>query len=144
MIRAVLDADVRICALLKPAGVPGRLLRPFLEDAAFELVLTPGIAAVTVRALAYPKIRRRLPPGFVPADRVEDLAVLAVVVEDGTIPGVCRDPEDDRYLAAAAAGGAGYLMTGDEDLLALREFEGVLVLPPRRFLERLAGGEGRP
>lgn len=134
MVRAVLDANVLLSALLRPAGPPGRILRAFLEEGAFEVVMTPGIAAEVERALGYPRLRRRLPAGFVAADWVEDLALLSVLVEDGVPPGVCRDPEDDRYLAAARAGGASFLVTGDDDLLSLREHAGVLVVTPRQFL----------
>ncbi|MCK6480574.1 MAG: putative toxin-antitoxin system toxin component, PIN family [Planctomycetes bacterium] len=140
MLRAVLDANVLISALLRPAGPPGEILRRFLEEGAFELVLTPGIAAETARALAYPGIRKRLPAGFVPEDWVEDLALLAIVVEDGPAARVCRDPADDRYLAAAAAGGAVFLVTGDDDLLVLREHAGVLLVTPRQFLGVVPGG----
>jgi putative PIN family toxin of toxin-antitoxin system len=100
------------------------------------------MAAEAARALRYPKIRRRLPPGFVPEEWIEDLAVAAVLVADGPGPGICRDPADEIYLAAAVAAGAGFLVTGDDDLLALREHGGVAVVAPRRFLEILAAGGG--
>ncbi len=49
----------------------------------------------------------------------------------------CRDPDDDWVLATAAAGEAEAIVTGDEDLLVLREHQDVLILKPRQFLERL-------
>ena len=48
---------------------------------------------------------------------------------------VCRDPDDDRVLAAAIAGEAEAIVTGDADLLVLEAFEGVRILAPRGFLE---------
>lgn len=48
---------------------------------------------------------------------------------------VCRDPDDDRVLAAAIRGEAEAIVTGDDDLLVLEAFEGVLILTPREFLE---------
>ena len=48
---------------------------------------------------------------------------------------VCRDPDDDRVLAAALAGEAEAIVTGDGDLLVLGAFEGVEILTPRGFLE---------
>lgn len=144
MARAVLDANVLVSALLKPGGTPGTVLRLLLEEDAFELVLTPGIIEETIRALGYPKLRRLLPADLVPSDWVENLAVLAVLVEDRPFPGVCRDPDDDRTLAAAVAARAEFLVTGDDDLLALREHGGVLVVTPRRFLDLLSrGGRAR-
>ncbi len=48
---------------------------------------------------------------------------------------VCRDPDDDRVLAAAIAGEAEALVTGDGDLLVLGAFQGVRIVSPREFLE---------
>lgn len=59
-------------------------------------------------------------------------------VESPSLPApVCRDPDDDDVLATAIAGGAEAIVTGDGDLLALETFQGIAVLTPRAFLERL-------
>ena len=49
---------------------------------------------------------------------------------------VCRDVDDDKFLALAAAGRADALISGDRDLLVLGSHEGVPVLTPSQFLER--------
>jgi putative PIN family toxin of toxin-antitoxin system len=46
---------------------------------------------------------------------------------------VCRDADDDHVLAAAVGGGVDCLITGDEDLLVLREFQGIPILRPADF-----------
>lgn len=48
----------------------------------------------------------------------------------------CRDPDDDWVLATAVAGAADAIVTGGDDLLSLREFEGIKILTPREFIER--------
>ncbi|MBP9914187.1 MAG: putative toxin-antitoxin system toxin component, PIN family [Opitutaceae bacterium] len=50
---------------------------------------------------------------------------------------VCRDPDDDLVLATAIAAQAEVIVTGDQDLLVLRQHEGVRILTPRQFLEML-------
>jgi len=50
---------------------------------------------------------------------------------------VCRDRSDDVVLATALAGKAEMILTGDEDLLVLKEFRGIRILSPRQFLEIL-------
>ncbi|MBN8248873.1 MAG: putative toxin-antitoxin system toxin component, PIN family [Verrucomicrobia bacterium] len=45
----------------------------------------------------------------------------------------CRDPDDDRVLAAATAGHCEYLITRDNDLLALVEYRGVRIMRLREF-----------
>jgi putative PIN family toxin of toxin-antitoxin system len=48
---------------------------------------------------------------------------------------VCRDRDDDLVLAAAVNAGCSYLVTGDKDLLALKNFAGMDVVTPRKFAE---------
>jgi uncharacterized protein len=50
---------------------------------------------------------------------------------------VCRDKGDDVVLATALAGKAYVIVTGDDDLLVLKEFRRVRILSPRQFLELL-------
>ena len=51
-------------------------------------------------------------------------------------PPACRDPDDDWVLATALAGEAEAIVTGDDDLLALRHYHEIAIVSPRRFLER--------
>ena len=50
---------------------------------------------------------------------------------------VCRDPDDDVVLATALSGRADLIVTGDNDLLVLKQFRGIRILSPRRILEIL-------
>jgi putative PIN family toxin of toxin-antitoxin system len=54
-----------------------------------------------------------------------------------TIPAVTRDPKDDYLLAYAVVGEADFLVSGDEDLLVLRQVQGVRICRPREFLDQL-------
>lgn len=44
---------------------------------------------------------------------------------------VCRDPDDDNILAAAISH---CIITGDKDLLVLKQHEGINIFNPRDFL----------
>jgi putative PIN family toxin of toxin-antitoxin system len=50
----------------------------------------------------------------------------------------CRDPDDDSLLGSAAAGGVEYLVTGDDDLLSLGQYQEVAIVDARHFLAVLA------
>lgn len=51
----------------------------------------------------------------------------------GTPPQACRDADDDLVLAAAIAARCSYLVTGDKDLLVLKQFNDVAIVTPGEF-----------
>ena len=60
----------------------------------------------------------------------------ATVVTPARLPKpICRDPDDDAVLATALAAHAEFILTGDADLLVLKEFEGIRIISPRQFVE---------
>jgi predicted nucleic acid-binding protein len=58
VLRVVLDANVYVNAAIRPGDPPGLVIRRFLDEADFEIVLSPAIAAEVLRALGYPKVKR--------------------------------------------------------------------------------------
>lgn len=50
-----------------------------------------------------------------------------------------EDPDDIPILASAVGGKADFLVTGDKAMLALGDIEGIPILSPRQFWQRLAG-----
>lgn len=118
MVRAVLDTNVLVAAVLSRQGAPARLLRAW-RDGLLEVVVSPLLLDEFGRVLAYPKLRSRI-------TQRQAEAYVAMVAAGGehhddpeTPPPVrCRDPDDDYLLALAAASSA-YLVTGDDDLLSL-------------------------
>jgi putative PIN family toxin of toxin-antitoxin system len=138
VLRAVLDANVFVSAAIRPDGPPGRIIEQFLRTDACTLVLSEAIVDEIMRALAYPKVRRYVRPALDPALWMEDLVVLADFVPDpGQVSGVSKDPDDDKYLAAAIAGRAPLVVSGDPHLLSVAEYEGVRIVTPRAFLNLL-------
>ena len=62
----------------------------------------------------------------------------AAVVVPAKVPAdACRDRTDLAVLGTALAAEADCLITGDRDLLDLREFRGTAILSPRAFHDRL-------
>ena len=49
---------------------------------------------------------------------------------------VSRDADDDNILATAVAGNCDCIITGDKDLLVLKQFEGMKILNPREFSDQ--------
>ena len=53
---------------------------------------------------------------------------------------VCHDPDDDLILASSIVGKANYLVTGDKDLLILKEHKDVRIVTAAQFLHELERG----
>lgn len=50
---------------------------------------------------------------------------------------VCDDPDDDKFLEAALAARATYVVSGDKALLRVRQHLGTEIVRPRQFLSLL-------
>jgi len=137
-VRAVLDANVLISAVLSPRGSPARLLVAW-QAGEFDLVVSPNLLAELRRAFTYPKLARLVPSAD--ADAFIDWIVRsAVLAADPDVPPPVHsvDPGDDYLLALAAASRA-ILVSGDSDLTALAgDFP---VRTPADFLAQLRDQE---
>lgn len=135
----MLDTNVLVAAVLSRAGAPAELLRAW-RDGEFELVVSPLLLDELERVLAYPKLRAHVDEARAAA--LVDLLRVGADVRDEPGPSAAlrsRDPDDDFLLALAAVGPA-YLVTGDDDLLALAD--DAPVLSPRAFLDELRRQDG--
>ena len=131
--RVVLDTNVVVSGLLF-GGVPGRILTAWTSGA-FVLVLSPPVLD------EYRRVGRKLAKGRAPLNAALD-ALLALVAVHATMidaprleAPVSADPDDDMFFAAAIAGEAGYVVSGDKHLLDVTGWNGITVLKPRAFLD---------
>ena len=133
--RAVLDPNVLISALLSPAGRAADVVRAWRRGE-FDLIVSALLIEEVGRALAYPKLRRRIPEDDALAF-VHWIAGSATLVDDpeGDPPVNSSDPGDD-YLIALAASRRAILVSGDRHLLDLNGE--IPVESPSQFLQRLA------
>ena len=125
---------MHISGLLAPRGAPAEVLRAW-TDGVFELIVSPLLLAELERALAYPKLRKRI--AAEDADRVvEWLGRSATVAEDPAGPPPLRSPDPgDDYLIALAAATRAALVTGDRHLLSLDA--ALPIFAPAEFLRTI-------
>lgn len=131
-LRGVFDNNVLVSAALL-GGVPRQ---------AFDKLLDNGTALVSVPvlleladALNRPKFDKYVTHDERMRFMVSFLKVADLIEVSETIT-VCRDPKDDKLLELAVSGNAGFLVTGDKDLLVLNPFRGVEILTPREFSDK--------
>jgi putative PIN family toxin of toxin-antitoxin system len=136
-VRAILDPNVIISALLSRDGTPAKVLRAWLQGR-FDLIVSPILLEELERALAYPKLAERIRPQEA-AGMIDWLRREAILVDDPAEPPTSRseDPGDD-YLLALAETERAALVSGDRHLLALTEELPVLTV--REFLVMIGAG----
>lgn len=61
------------------------------------------------------------------------------VTLSGTMQSVCRDSKDDKILECALLANADYLITGDADLLVLKEFRGIKIITANEYINLSRG-----
>lgn len=141
MLRAVVDTNLLLRAVIKPTGTVGPVISR-LRDGDFTLVYSQPLIDELVAKLALPRIREKY--SLTDGDIDNLLALIALrgelVAPTRTVK-VCRDPKDDMFIEAALAGHAEVVVTGDEDLLILKQFETVRFVAARAFLELVEGAK---
>lgn len=131
--RAVLDPNVLISALIAPAGTPATLVASWLSGR-FELVVSERLLGELERALTYPKLRRRVDAGRA-ASFLALLRHSVVVRPDRPEPPRRAPDPDDDYLLALAEESRAILVSGDRLLVGLADR--FPVRTPRDFLGAL-------
>lgn len=134
-IRVTPDTNVLVSGVLTNRGPAGAIVAAWVEGT-IDFVIGPEVLRELKNVLERPRIRERY---HVPTDTKEALVGMlqkfsvTVAVRD-VPPVVARDPNDDVILAYALSGNADYIVSRDDDLLALSEYRGIPILTPEQFL----------
>lgn len=138
--RIVLDTNLLVSGVIS-AGLPRQLVNA-AKAGAFELCTSETLLAELLDVLSRDKFAVRLTQaGLTPAGIVDDLRRLAVMVSPSAVPRVVpADPDDDHVLAAALAGNADLVASGDKrDLLPLGSYQGIQIVTAGGAVERIGG-----
>ena len=132
--RIVLDTNVFVSGVFF-GGHPGSVLEAWW-DGRVEVVISREIIEEYVR------VGERLSSRFPGVDLTRALDLLgtsATLVEAPPLTEpVCRDADDDKFIACAMAAEVSYVVSGDRDLLEVPPYRGVVVVSPRALIEILA------
>jgi putative PIN family toxin of toxin-antitoxin system len=127
--KVVFDTNVLVSAFVTE-GVCSKLLGR-ARRRQFQLITSPFILkefeAVLSKKLSATKGETRQ------VLRILAEAISGLVQPAQPVSGICRDRDDDHILSCIMAANADYLVTGDSDLMELREFRGTRIVAPRDF-----------
>jgi len=130
-IKVVLDTNILVSALLFKGELSkivdlwkkGRII-PFFSGETFDEFM---------RVLEYPKfsltnteIKTILEKELLPYFEVVDVA--------DEVKGVCRDPDDNKFLSCAVSASANLIVSGDKDLCVLRKYRTVRIVSAIEFI----------
>ena len=130
--RIVVDTNVFISGVFF-AGTPYEILNAW-RHRIVTIVTSPQIHEEYERVSNY--LSREF-PGVHFQPWLELLAAESILVDPPAMPEqVCRDLDDDKFLACAIAGNAKIVVSGDKALLDTSGYAGIAVLTPRAFVDR--------
>jgi uncharacterized protein len=131
--KVIIDTNLWISFLIgKQLASLKTLLVEEIIKPIFSQQLLEEITLVTQR----PKLKKYFAP-----EKVADLMVflrevgLFVEIESNVL--ICRDSKDNYLLSLAKDSQADYLITGDQDLLILKDFEGTTILSYQDFISNI-------
>ena len=133
MIRAVIDTNVLASGIFWK-GTPLKVIEAW-TDGKIKLIVSGEILIEYERVLTILNKKAQL-QNF---DQILELINLNAELVNPvafTRP-VCRDKDDDKFLAAALGGNAQYIVTGDDDLLVLNGHQGLKIMKSKEFLGQL-------
>ena len=136
--RVLVDTNLLVSGVIS-AGLPRRLIDS-AKAGEFELRTSEALLAELLDVFLRAKFAaRRAQAGLTPEGIVGDLRRQAVVVSPADLPRLGpTDTDPDHVLAAARAGAADLIASGDKrDLLPLGSYEGIPIVTAREAVERL-------
>ncbi len=130
MLRVVFDTNVFISALF--GGFPEEADQAALERRC-TLVVSPAILSELARTL-----REKFPtPEADIVAYVRQIGRVAEIVRPNRRVGVLRDEADNRVLECAEAGRVDLIVSGDRDLLRLKQHVNIPIVRPADFVRTL-------
>src|ERR1041385_7541170 len=137
-VRAVADTNVLISGLLW--GGPSASILDRGTQRLIGLVTSEGILAELEEVLSRPHLAERLRlRGQTVVGVMATYRAVAQIVEPAEVelPAMLRDPKDLPVLRCAVGAKVDAIITGDKDLLVLKEFTNIPIVTPRQFLKSI-------
>lgn len=136
MIKTVLDANLFISAILKPDSNPAKIFE-LVKNKEVILFVSASILLEIRNALLYPKLQKLHQHDAEQIDFLlkEFTTFAEFTLEKVKIKAIKEDPADNKYLECAIEGKVDYIVSGDHHLKDLKNYHGILILAPAKFIK---------
>jgi uncharacterized protein len=142
--RIVADTNILVSATFW-GGQPQRIMK-LCKEGTVTLLTTSELIDELKTVLSYAKFERYFQAvGRTVNSVVEEYGKMTEMVSSANLPDVTiRDMDDMIVLTCAIGGQADYIVTGDDDLLILKEYGGIPIVTPVDLLKIIAPPLERP
>lgn len=135
--RLVLDTNVVVSALFW-RGPPNQLLS-LARTTEVSLYSSLPLVAELSDVLSRPKFEGKIAASLLSINQLVDLyAELVALVRPVTVPRIAPDPDDDAVIGSAISAKANLIVTFDQALLTVAEFEGGRIVSVGEALNSIA------
>ncbi len=134
--RAVIDTNVLVSALLDSSSPPALTLETVLKGKEWQMLLSPDLLAEYEEVLGRSKFSKMFDEKNVRLF-LTAIALESVFLVPFSIVTDCEDADDNMLLVLAIDGLADCIVSGDNHLLKLHPFRSVPIISPADFLKIL-------
>lgn len=103
-----------------------------MADSTVKLILTEQLIKELKLVTTRPKFKKYFDRHDV-GDFLNLISAIGLMYQIQDIPDNCRDSKDNFLLGLCSVGSADFLVTGDNDLLELMEYQGTRIINPSEF-----------
>jgi putative PIN family toxin of toxin-antitoxin system len=131
--KAVIDTNVFVSGIFF-AGPPSRILRAWVDEK-IQIAVSEEIIEEYKRVIDALSIKLRQ----VDIDSIFGLLLIeAELVQSYSLEEtICKDPDDDKFLACAVASNSRYVISGDKHLLKVGRYFNTVIVTPRYFVDNI-------
>ena len=135
--KLVLDTNTIVSAFFWE-GNEAELLRK-IEQGKAKSYITSEILYEVEDVIKRPKFNEVMRKANLTPDQIMQkiVSLSNLVIAPKITVKVCRDEKDNKFLECAESAKADYIVSGDEDLLYLKEFKGTRIITAKEFLEKV-------
>jgi putative PIN family toxin of toxin-antitoxin system len=137
VIETVLDTNTLAAGAVATGRTIGEMIDAWLVDNSFAVVLSDPILIELARVLQRPYFTRRLSQADLADFRATVRRSATIVAITAPVPTVLRTRGDNLVLATAASAAVPYVVTGDQEMLRLRSYQGITIMHPRQWMSLL-------